>query len=129
MCCCTCSLLLDSLGLNLRGTNRKFETKCCLPSNLDLNDNTLLKFVQNLNSLNAKISKEKLKNIENIIKEKIGDKTYEIINLKEFEIQYNESRDEDKNKNVSGIISGVAFMEAIRQKPNECFNKLYGPFS
>ena len=121
LCCCTCSLLLDSLGLNFRGTNRKFETKWSLPSNLDLNDNTLLKFVQNLNSLNAKISKEKLKNIENIIKEKIGDKTYEIINLKEFEIQYNESRDEDTNKNVSGIISDdtshyIEYLSTVSQK-------------
>jgi hypothetical protein len=126
LCCCTCSLFLDSFGLNFRGTNSQFETKWCLPSSLDFNDKTILKFVQKLNLLNVKISKEKLKNIENIIKEKIGDNTYEIFNLVEFEIEYNERRDVDNNQIVSGITSDDTshFMEHISTVSEENLDKL-----
>ena len=68
-----------------------------------------------------KISKEKFKNIENVIKEKLGDHSYEVINLAEFEIEYSKQRDEDNNKIVSGIVSDdinhfIEYLETLSQE-------------
>ena len=70
--------------------------------------------------------RKKIKNIENIVKVNIGDHTYEIIKLVEFEIEYNKLRDVNNNKIVSDIVSDDTnhFMEYLETVSQDNLGKL-----
>ena len=69
---------------------------------------------------------KKIKNIENIVIVNIGDHTYEIIKLVEFEIEYNKLRDVNNNKIVSDIVSDDTnhFMEYLETVSQDNLGKL-----